>query len=394
MSEYSRFFGGPEGSVPEYTQPQFAEVLEKIFSDGVFTSIGDDLAVVENDPVSLSVVVGLGEAWIQGFWYQNTADLTKTLAAADPDNDRIDRIVLRLDTITNFKISVEVLTGTPAGSPAAPALTQTASTYEISLAQVSVLANATSVNNAKITDERTYVVEQNFKALGGWIPAGQSWSYASASTITVPSGAASIYQIGDKIKITQTTDKFFYISAVADTVLTVNGAGLYTVANTAITLPCYSRTHQPFGFPIKMIPGYVKCRVALSAEQSNIAADTATKVLLDSEIFDTGGDFASYKFVAPVTAKYLIHGVVTWVSGSVIADKLFVTMLYVDGAAQAAQNSKHSRTTNTLSVEVSDLINLAKDSYVELYAYHFAGANTPDIAPSTTYMSIHMISVL
>jgi hypothetical protein len=156
LAEYARFFGGPEGSVPEYTQPQFAEVLEKIFTNGVFTDIDNELEVVETDPVALAVRVNTGEAWINGFWYQNTAYLTKSLAAADPVNDRIDRIVLRLDTVTNFKISVEVLTGTPAGSPAAPDLTQTASTYEISLAQVLVGATETSVSDTEITDERTY----------------------------------------------------------------------------------------------------------------------------------------------------------------------------------------------------------------------------------------------
>jgi len=156
LTEYSRFFGGPEGSVPEYTQPEFAEVLSKIFTDGVFSDIDNELEVVETDPDALAVRINTGEAWIQGFWYQNTAYLTKSLAAADPDNDRIDRIVLRLDTTTNFKISIEVLTGTPAGSPSAPALTQTASIYEISLAQILVEEDATSVSDAKITDERTF----------------------------------------------------------------------------------------------------------------------------------------------------------------------------------------------------------------------------------------------
>jgi len=164
-SEYSRFFGGPEGSEPEYTQPQFAEVLSKIFSDGVFPDIDNELEVVECDPVALAVRVNTGEAWIGGYWYQNTAYLTKSLAAADPDNDRIDRIVLRLDTTTNFKISIEVLTGTPAGSPEAPALTQTASIYEISLAQVLVEATVTSVADAKITDERTYTLARHAPAV-------------------------------------------------------------------------------------------------------------------------------------------------------------------------------------------------------------------------------------
>ena len=156
MTVYSRFFGGPEGAVPAYTQPQFAEVLEKIFSNGVFTDVVNELEVVECDPVALAVRVNTGEAWINGFWCQNTAYLTKSLGAADPDNDRIDRIVKRLDTTVNFKISIEVLAGTPGAVPVAPTLTQTASTWEISLAQVLVEAAVTSITNAKITDERTY----------------------------------------------------------------------------------------------------------------------------------------------------------------------------------------------------------------------------------------------
>lgn len=158
MTEYSRFFGGPAGSVPEYTQPQFAEVLKRIFSNGVFYSVDNQLQVTETDPVSLAVRIGTGEAWINGFWYQNDAALTNTLETADTTYDRIDRIILRLDTVTNYKISCEVLTGTPAASPVAPSLTQNANIYEISLAQVLVNAGATSVSNAKITDERTFVL--------------------------------------------------------------------------------------------------------------------------------------------------------------------------------------------------------------------------------------------
>ena len=159
MAEYSRFFGS-EGLI-EYSQPQFAEVLEKIFSNGVFADIDNKLEVVENDPASMSVIIKSGEAWINGFWYQNTTNLVKSLGAADPTNNRIDRIILRLDTTTDLKISVEVLEGTPSGSPTAPTLTQTAAIYEISLAQVLVGAAVTSIVNANITDERGRVTTQN-----------------------------------------------------------------------------------------------------------------------------------------------------------------------------------------------------------------------------------------
>jgi len=85
--------------------------------------------------------------------------------------------------------------------------------------------------------------------LDGWIPAEQTWTYASATTITVPSGAASRYQKGDKIKLTQTTVKYFYVVGVADTVLTVTGGTDYTVANAAITDNYFSKILNPQGFP-------------------------------------------------------------------------------------------------------------------------------------------------
>jgi hypothetical protein len=87
-------------------------------------------------------------------------------------------------------------------------------------------------------------------AWDGWISAGETWAYASATTITVPSGAASRYQKGDKIKITNnSTTKYFYIRSVADTVLTVTGGTDYTVHDSAISAPYYSKESNPHGFP-------------------------------------------------------------------------------------------------------------------------------------------------
>src|ERR1035437_6296736 len=83
----------------------------------------------------------------------------------------------------------------------------------------------------------------------GWTPVADTWTYASATTINVPSGAASLYQVGDKIMLTQTTVKKFYIVGVADTLLTVTAGSNFTVANAAITLPFYSHMSNPLGFP-------------------------------------------------------------------------------------------------------------------------------------------------
>ena len=70
-----------------------------------------------------------------------------------------------------------------------------------------------------------------YPAKDGWQAVSDSWSYASASTITVPSGAASLYKVGDKIKWTQTTVKYGVIRTVADTLLTIIVNTDYVVTN-------------------------------------------------------------------------------------------------------------------------------------------------------------------
>ena len=85
--------------------------------------------------------------------------------------------------------------------------------------------------------------------LQNWVTVDDAWAYASATTITVPSGAVSRYSIGDKVTLVQTTVKFFYIVGIADTVLTVTGGSDYTVANAAISAIAFSKSVSPVGFP-------------------------------------------------------------------------------------------------------------------------------------------------
>jgi hypothetical protein len=89
----------------------------------------------------------------------------------------------------------------------------------------------------------------NDAVISGWIPAGETWAYASASTITVPSGAVSKYSVGDRIKWTQTTVKYGVIVAVADTVLTIAVNTDFVLTDAAITLNYYSHQASPIGYP-------------------------------------------------------------------------------------------------------------------------------------------------
>lgn len=137
-----------------YNSAFFARHLQTVAGDGYVYGEEDELEVTEHSPQEMSVDVGLGKSWVQGRMFEiYSATENVAITAADPSNDRIDRIVVRLD-LPNRLIKLDVIDGTPAASPIPPSLTRDSNTWEISLAQISVTAGATEITNSDITDER------------------------------------------------------------------------------------------------------------------------------------------------------------------------------------------------------------------------------------------------
>jgi len=91
----------------------------------------------------------------------------------------------------------------------------------------------------------------NYPRADGWIPVSDTWTYKTATTITVPSGAASIYKVGMGIRLTQSsTVKYFYIVKVENTLLTITGGSDYTLADATISAVSYTNTPATaIGFP-------------------------------------------------------------------------------------------------------------------------------------------------
>ena len=91
------------------------------------------------------------------------------------------------------------------------------------------------------------------KQADGWIGTDNIFNYASANSFTVSGDVRSIYQIGDKIKLTQTTVKYFYIIDISytspNTTISVTGGTDYSLANASITSPFYSHASTAVGFP-------------------------------------------------------------------------------------------------------------------------------------------------
>jgi hypothetical protein len=125
----------------------------------------DSLAVTQNSPTGLSILVSSGWAAIVGttqanmgtYVGYNDATVVLSITTADPTNPRIDRVCLTVNdayytgAINNAVL--QVVAGTPAGSPVAPALPANS----ISLATVAVGAGATTITTANITDTRVLV---------------------------------------------------------------------------------------------------------------------------------------------------------------------------------------------------------------------------------------------
>lgn len=150
MAEKSSFFNSVSGD-RKYAAEDWAAYFASFVSNGVFAEPSNSLQVVIATGMGISIKAGSG--FINGYYYRNTTDLSKTIAVADGIYNRIDRIVLRW-SLVNRLMSIAVLQGTPASTPTAPALTRSAEVYEIALADIYIGAGVTSIAQSNITDKR------------------------------------------------------------------------------------------------------------------------------------------------------------------------------------------------------------------------------------------------
>lgn len=112
---------------------------------------------------SMNVSVASGAAILKdGIPYTKDAAQTVAITTADGTNARIDSVVIRSTRrgqTEEADANIVVIAGTPAGSPVAPALTQTSATWDVWLADVQVDAAVSAIASNKVTDRRTFSVK-------------------------------------------------------------------------------------------------------------------------------------------------------------------------------------------------------------------------------------------
>ena len=120
------------------------------------------LAVTQNSPVGMSVIVASGWAAIVGttqsnmgtYVAYNDAAAVVAVTTANPTNPRIDLLCVTVNdayyTGALNNVTFQMVDGTPASSPVVPSTPANA----IALAQIAVAAGALSITTANITDLR------------------------------------------------------------------------------------------------------------------------------------------------------------------------------------------------------------------------------------------------
>lgn len=146
-----------EDGTPVYDRAISSEplrnLLHKLFTDGILPDVSTNLQVVAGS--GMNVVVKAGFAIVQGCLKLEENDRTLALQASNTTNDRIDTVVLRLNSNDDQRYcDLYIREGTPASNPTRPNLVRSDSVYELGLADIFVTKTITSITQSKITDTR------------------------------------------------------------------------------------------------------------------------------------------------------------------------------------------------------------------------------------------------
>jgi hypothetical protein len=155
MAEISKFFNSAPGDPRTYQASDFADYFGNVLSTGLLHTDNIPALEVKCDGNDLRTYVTPGKAIMQGYLYENTSNLYLEHALPEAIYDRIDRIVLRLDKRNQSRfIRAFVKQGIPSENPVPPELQRDDFIYELSLAQIRVRSNTSTLNPADLIDER------------------------------------------------------------------------------------------------------------------------------------------------------------------------------------------------------------------------------------------------
>lgn len=185
-------------------EDQWRDVFGSWLTDGVVAAPSGSNLRGFGDSTGRVSKIDPGAVRIQGTHGRWLAGKTLAHSANSSGNPRIDRVVARLRKTDPEGIELDVLTGTPASSPSAPAVTQNSTVWEIPLYRVGPLSSgyptiplAAVHRERRIWNSDTIAVYDDDDALNLWVPspiAGAQASLLSTGGFYVHDGVDWIQQ--------------------------------------------------------------------------------------------------------------------------------------------------------------------------------------------------------
>lgn len=134
-----------------YDARQFSHIFDGLITDGIFATVGDSFIV--NARNGRSVTVGTGRAWFNGTWTWNDSLLPVEMPLPDAALNRIDTIVLEVDTRDSVRNNrIRVVQGAPAVDPIPLESSLDEGLYRYPLCHVFRKPNTVNINQADITN--------------------------------------------------------------------------------------------------------------------------------------------------------------------------------------------------------------------------------------------------
>lgn len=144
----------------------------------------------------------------------------------------------------------------------------------------------------------------------GWLSISDTLTYASATSFTI-SGVdrTSVFTKGTRIKLTQTSAKYFVVTSSSfstNTTVTITGGTDYTLANAAITSPYYSYQASPQGYPtwFSYTPTFSGFSSSPTVGQARFKVDGASCTLVIHQSANGTSNATTFTITAPIAHAY------------------------------------------------------------------------------------------
>ena len=322
----------------EFSANDFATLYSNLFNNGVIVPFADNTATttalkVTND--NGNVAIGDGSAMING------RTIIVSGETVPLDTDGTYQIVLEWSAAADAS-NVKALSDTET-------LTQNSMFYQLPLALV--VKSGTSLT---ITDLRPFVnrisdttANDLYNIINtGWVPIT-----AEVSPDLIPNYITGGYDFylesttdlrdkirkGTKIKLTQTTEKYFIVVDIDSTTIALYGGTDYELTLDAISSVYCSNAKSPIGFPLDPDKWSIKVKDTTARVQSSPVANTW---------YNLGGISISL----PIGAWSVEYTCEHFAQSSALADQLLKTTLSTSPTAETDKELTHRTSSYGLTV--------------------------------------------